>query len=477
MTESRREVLRGVKILPTTHAGLWLDSYLGFQTGATDEKDSDEVKSARMKVIEEVANNGAPEGYLKASEDRALSLLNNPERTIRDVRIYRTDGRTIVGLGQKGVIEAGITLERTWGVPILPGSSLKGVAAATAHLLTDNDSWRKAPNKDSKPGESFAELFGTTEDRGTVIFHDAWWLPKEVSDRPLAQDIMTVHHPKYYQNKFGDKDFQVPDGTDSPNPVSFVTTTSGLAFVFCLEAQKGDEAWLDAAWRLLDKGLSELGVGAKTNSGYGRLTFDEIATKSLKATSEKIAKDHLAKKAFGSGDASQQFKVLFDSLLITRYSAFITELSGFDGQNPYTLFKDSSFAGNFPNPTPHDAMEAFRKALSEHPVFGPALLKGQQIQDVQMGSSRLKELGQKLGLTSNENKPEVETAEKAILKRAAQKDSWVDATKAALADTSLPRQVYVQLKVLSKSHFGSKLKGEKLDLVTSLDARMGELNK
>lgn len=42
--------------------------------------------------------------------------------------------RFIVGLGDKGALEAGLTFHRTYGFPIIPGSALKGLARATALL-------------------------------------------------------------------------------------------------------------------------------------------------------------------------------------------------------------------------------------------------------------------------------------------------------------------------------------------------------
>lgn len=474
MTQARRDVLRGVQIDRTTHAGLWLDTYLTYQT--TDGKDSDEVKAARTSLIEEVARNTAPDGYGDASEKRAVSLLSPPKGTVRDVRIYRTDGRTIVGLGQKGVIEAGITLERTWGVPILPGSSLKGVAAATAHLLTDHDSWRKPADKESKPGESFAELFGTTENRGRVIFHDAWWLPDSVSQKPLAQDIMTVHHPNYYQKEEGkDKDFNVPDGTDSPNPISFITTSSGLAFVFCLEAKEADKDWLDAAWKLLDEGLKELGVGAKTNSGYGRFAEDPGVLGELKNRVGQKEIDRLARLAFDEGDLQKQFELLMSELTVLSYSEFYQGLANLDPQNPYTLFSSSKFSSSFPKVVPDEAISVFKSVLAMHDVFGAALTNGKSIEGLNVGSKTLRELGEKLGLVTAEVIKSELSASDALLDRAKEKDNWVDATKDALADATLPREVFVSLKSLSRDHFGKKLKGEKEKLVDALDRRLKEL--
>jgi CRISPR-associated protein Cmr6 len=38
-------------------------------------------------------------------------------------------GRLIVGLGGDNVLETGLTLHHTYGVPLIPGNALKGLAA------------------------------------------------------------------------------------------------------------------------------------------------------------------------------------------------------------------------------------------------------------------------------------------------------------------------------------------------------------
>ena len=44
-----------------------------------------------------------------------------------------TAGRLIVGLGSENVLETGIRLHHTYGLPIIPGSAFKGLAAHYCH--------------------------------------------------------------------------------------------------------------------------------------------------------------------------------------------------------------------------------------------------------------------------------------------------------------------------------------------------------
>lgn len=84
---------------------------------------------------------------------------------------------------------------------------------------------------------------------------------------------MTVHHPGYYQGRGQ----SWPTDFDDPNPVPFVVVRPRARFLFALSASSAE--WRDYAVRLLQWGLVHLGVGAKTNAGYGYFenTWEHIA--------------------------------------------------------------------------------------------------------------------------------------------------------------------------------------------------------
>ena len=70
-------------------------------------------------------------------------------------RSLKTEWRCIAGLGRKGPLEVGFTFNR-YGFPILPGSSLKGIARAYAHLVDERD--------ESDP--KFLTIFGRAPQKG-----------------------------------------------------------------------------------------------------------------------------------------------------------------------------------------------------------------------------------------------------------------------------------------------------------------------
>ena len=243
MSAARRPGLTSVLRQSSTHAGLWMDRYL-----------SEHADGAKAKHLSGLVGMPTPEGYPAAFERWMAGLTGCT--TFRAT----TQGRMVIGLGAKGVVEAGIRLDRTWGVPVLPGSALKGLAAAAAHQLTEekNPRWKKGGK-----GDLHAALFGTSDGSGLVEFLDAWWVPGD--KLPFELDVITVHHQRYYQGS------EAPDGTESPVPNSFLSV-AGASFLVALQPRPGvDARWVDAAASLLKQGLARLGIGAKTSSGYGRL--------------------------------------------------------------------------------------------------------------------------------------------------------------------------------------------------------------
>ncbi len=267
---TRRSNLEEVTHEDGTHAGLWLDRYL---------TDSNKKKNGKVaEVIKEVTDKfEAPKGYQRAFERRKTALEEldgGVEGGVTRLLKLTFRGRVIVGIGEETVRETGIHLLRAWGMPVIPGSSLKGLCQATAHR-SEVEGWKKPPldasdeeGPESREHRLSRQLFGTVEAAGWVTFHDAWWEPTKKP--PLHLDVMTVHHPDYYTKG----SHPSPAETDSPIPISFVSSTGTF-----LAALSGPPLWVDAAVRWLKKGLGEEGIGAKTAVGYGRGEVEVVPTR------------------------------------------------------------------------------------------------------------------------------------------------------------------------------------------------------
>lgn len=157
-----------------------------------------------------------------------------------------TRGPLAIGLGNASAYEVGLTLHHTYGVPYLPASALKGLAL-------------QAAMQNGMAQEDRDELFGSVGQAGAVDFLDGWLRPKQ--GQTLQLDTITVHHPTYYCDGS-----EWPTDFDDPNPVTFLSVRPSLSFEI---AVVGQADWAMLAAKLLRWGLEHLGLGGKTNAGYG----------------------------------------------------------------------------------------------------------------------------------------------------------------------------------------------------------------
>jgi CRISPR-associated protein Cmr6 len=192
----------------------------------------------------------------------------------------KTTWRMVVGLGNASVYETSMTLHHIYGIPYIPGSSLKGVLRN--YIMTEkfckgikSEEIERKAHQD----QGFCDIFGCPREsfyqkakKGNVVFFDAF----PVSKPEIIPDVMTPHYKDYYSDASG----EIPPGDyDSPNPIYFLTVRN-TEFLFILgikkenniEIQKGKLAGktaLSAAEELLNIGLSSQGIGAKRAVGYG----------------------------------------------------------------------------------------------------------------------------------------------------------------------------------------------------------------
>lgn len=227
------------------HAGLWHDKYLPDFEPQTKQTHLDEVTRICKHTEAYVDYYGRWKDLLHRAQARTVELV--------------TQSRMIVGIGEASVRDIGIMLHHTYGVPFIPGSSLKGLAAAYARKLPG---WE--PNS-----ESYRTLFGDGRQSGVVDFMDAVWVPDPLV-HPLSVDIINVHYQSYYTHFGKGNDDQEVQRMfmEAPVPNYFVCVQPNVRLLL---AVNGPETWAQSALQLLQLAADEVGVGAKTNSGYGRL--------------------------------------------------------------------------------------------------------------------------------------------------------------------------------------------------------------
>lgn len=244
------------------HPGLILTRYLkeAVQSGA--EQSKQDLFAAAKKA----GGDAGLKSLYKLARKRWLDSLPADARRVS----LTTESKLILGLGGENVTETSLTLHHTYGVPYLPGSALKGVAARYARQVwgADDPSWRP----DSEAGRShFRTLFGTSDEGGLVEFLDGW-IAQSCLDDCLADDVMTPHHGGYYMAS--EDNVREPTDFDNPVPVPFLAVKGQFLAAICRRDPRLPEAWLDTAAELLIEALAHFGIGGKTNAGYGRMTSD-----------------------------------------------------------------------------------------------------------------------------------------------------------------------------------------------------------
>ncbi len=219
-----------------------------------------------------------------------------------------------------GVMEnAGIQFDR-YGLPLIPGSAVKGAArraalaalrewceteakpegddnlfaklcagfSTTAELLSTiartfgwvETDWSEDKHKNGTWQSDFAWACATTIDAfhtaasqlgqkqfaGSIAFLDA----RPNRDPGLVLDVLTPHHKNYYESKNPNA---VATDTEEPIPVFFPAVKEqgdNDHFTFTLiPLRRADTSLLNFAHEALRVGLEVFGLGAKTNSGYG----------------------------------------------------------------------------------------------------------------------------------------------------------------------------------------------------------------
>jgi CRISPR-associated protein Cmr6 len=250
----------------------------------------------RVQWLSEIAGIGVAPDYACGFERWKASFSAEGDRLAE----LTLTSRLLVGHGNGSATDVGLTVHHTWGVPVIPGSALKGLVAHYVDATygpTDagKKPWEQPDDERGRadyqgviryrrriergPGAIYRVLFGApdaSEDdamrkrglaagatAGVVSFHDALYVPGSIAgNKPFAADVLTVHQKSFYESSG-----QIaPNDYDSPNPVAFLTVRPKCRFLLALS---GPSEWTELAGKLLADALRNWGVGAKTAAGYG----------------------------------------------------------------------------------------------------------------------------------------------------------------------------------------------------------------
>lgn len=245
--------------------------------------ESEEEKKRGIKPCKQVNN----EGRLKVHNDRLVlfqteELMDRLDKTlnVQSFELQTAYPGLLVGtglphsFGGKGEAELGLTLDYVTGMPYIPGSSVKGaLRSAFVHedyihsLLTDVDVTGEIDISELE-AHIFGNPVGKDKPKFDVslseqdVFYDAVVVSK---GELLGTDSITPHrtNPKLLE-------------LAAPNPITMIRVRPDVRFMFQFrlkDYQKGDTVVVsaDKKLKLFKKILVDLGIGAKTNVGYGLL--------------------------------------------------------------------------------------------------------------------------------------------------------------------------------------------------------------
>lgn len=203
-----------------------------------------------------------PTGY-----DRAFDRLRARTAAGLDYRrvlLATSLAPVICGMGERTPGENGLTLHPVYGVPYLPGTSLKGILRAWVLSQQWGTDWQEG-------GAPFRALFGQGGHDGAAAVVDILDALPVPGAAMFTLDVLTPHHADYYR---GEQETCPPLGWEGPNPVQFLAAAKGLRYRVVVE---GDPLWVTKATEWLALALAERGVGAKSRAGYGRFACEALS--------------------------------------------------------------------------------------------------------------------------------------------------------------------------------------------------------
>lgn len=215
----------------------------------------------------------------------------------------KLEGRMAINLAEGLIQNAGICLDRLFGLPYVPGSAVKGVARHAAlwsvkeldpdkredrllafsktfgfgtdetKLAKSDLAWALDDRQDKKRFEQFMDRLKSetrAKDKslqGGVSFFPAYPISP---DAKIVVDLTNAHYPDYYRSQnLGDLSKEKP----RPNPFPVVEKGTSFSFLAVLNGtgfqHENPSDLLKFAKDSLSFALTKNGVGAKTGAGYG----------------------------------------------------------------------------------------------------------------------------------------------------------------------------------------------------------------
>ena len=272
---------------------------------------------------------------LNERQSKLVEKISNSNRQSLTI-MARSVSPLATGMGIEHPLENGFAFLNPYGLPYLPGSSIKGVLRRAAQELIEEElgGW----DRDWETALFGLETASKSDEaqRGALTFWDC--IP-ELSGNSLGMDVMTPHYSDYYQGKAS------PHDAGQPNPIVFMVIPPQSAFTFHVicEQKYLPETLRGELWKsLLETAFSHafdwLGFGAKTAVGYGAMEMDQEAIEEQKSKAEAERKEEekraqLAQATSNLPDDAAQIKEKELSGELEDNTAFLDYAESFMEQN------------------------------------------------------------------------------------------------------------------------------------------------
>lgn len=278
---------------------------LGFERGGGPEAKTDSLRAVR-------------DYYTQRSKPHLISACSSRHRMLDALKRQHAsrcaevelilESRLLLHLGRANVLEnVGICADRTTGLPLVPGTALKGVLSTWVcweanHRADGSFNDEATFIQDRKALHGLARrIFGDdskdgSDQAGEVIFVGGF--PATPPD--LGLDIVNPHYE--------------PSGKDkeSLTPNAFLCVEPGTRWRFLIYVRAGapdSPSLIRQTTQWLTEALTQLGVGAKTAAGYGRfrtLTKDDLAAQARQAQQAKAAQEAAVEQARVAAEKAKQ---------------------------------------------------------------------------------------------------------------------------------------------------------------------------
>lgn len=163
----------------------------------------------------------------------------------------RRNSRLIVGLGEPSVKETGLCVDFLYGMPMLPGTAIKGVFR---HFCEDK------LEAGTPERERIENWFGNEKHAGELIFLDS--IPEKYS---IVEDVISNHYQNYYQ---GENNYPTEE---EPNLVSYKSVRVDKMRIVILKKTDLTRDENKQVYNLFHECLKECSFGARGSVGYGYL--------------------------------------------------------------------------------------------------------------------------------------------------------------------------------------------------------------